>query len=104
LNNKFNIGNLVTCYYRTIPPSPNWNPFIEGRPAIITKVIERQGRKDEKTKRYFYDIVVISYKGSISTRTIHEDNLIDFVDAPDLEKQMKEEITQYFANKTNYSD
>ncbi len=75
---KYKVGDLVTCCWEEIPPSPQWNPFIEGRPSIITGV-----RLDDKVSKNhpattFYRLAILTHKGKIVTRYLAEVNVQPF--------------------------
>lgn len=88
--NKYEIGDLVSCYYRTIPSTPRWDPFIEGRPGIVLKV-----KKGEHSK-YYYTIVFVSHGGKYITKTIAEENLMLYEDIPELDKEIEQLVMDYY--------
>ena len=90
---KFKIGQLVACYYKTIPPTPQWNPFIEGRPSIITKVKPSTGT--EKTK-YYYEIFVVTWSGGTEQRLVSEENIVLYENIGDLDQEIEEFLMKYY--------
>ena len=92
---KYKVGDLVSCYYKTIPPTPQWDPFVEGRPAIILKVscsITSQSR----SPRYFYKVMVSTFGGNYVTRQVTEENLLPYKEIPDLDKEIDELVMDYY--------
>ena len=98
---KYKLGQLVACYYKTIPPSPQWNPFIEGRPSIITKVKTSTGK--EKTK-YYYEIAVITWEGRMESRLVSEENIVLYENLNDLDQEIEEFLMKYYQNNPLSTD
>ena len=98
---KYEVGNLVACYYKTIPPSPQWNPFIEGRPGIITSIETSTGNKETK---YFYEIVVVTWNGSVETRKVSQENVVLYENLSDLDQEIEEFLMQYYKNNPLATD
>jgi|TARA_R110000737_G_scaffold63012_1_gene90479 hypothetical protein len=92
---KFKVGQLIACYYKTIPPTPQWNPFIEGRPAIITSIKTTKGTKETK---YFYDISVITWEGTMETRLVSQENIVLYENLSELDQEIEEFLMQYYKN------
>ena len=90
---KYKLGQLVACYYKTIPPSPQWNPFIEGRPSIITKVKMPAGK--EQTK-YYYELVVVTWDGVTETRLVSEENIVPYAQLDDLDSEIEQVLMDYY--------
>ncbi len=97
--NKYEVGDLVSCYYKTIPPTPTWNPFVEGRPAIILKVKQYTTVQHSKGAKFHYTVAVSTYEGKIDMRTVSEENLLPYADLPELDKEIDELVMNYY--KTN---
>ncbi len=90
---KYKLGQLVACYYKTIPAAPKWNPFIEGRPSIITKIKKSKGTKKDK---YYYDIVVVTWEGGMETRTVSEENIVMYEDLDSLDQEIEDLLMDYY--------
>ena len=90
---KYKLGQLVACYYKTIPPTPQWNPFIEGRPSIVTKVKMSAGT--EKTK-YFYELAVVTWEGRMETRLVSEENIVMYEDLGNLDQEIEDLLMDYY--------
>ena len=90
---KFKLGQLVACYYKTIPPTPQWNPFIEGRPSIVTKVKMSAGT--EKTK-YFYELAVVTWEGRMETRLVSEENIVMYEELGNLDQEIEDLLMDYY--------
>ena len=90
---KFKLGQLVACYYKTIPPTPQWNPFIEGRPSIVTKVKMSAGTENTK---YFYELAVITWEGRMETRLVSEENIVMYKDLGSLDQEIEELLMDYY--------
>jgi len=75
---KYKVGDLVTCCWEYIPPSPQWNPFIEGRPCIITEIrpLEKVSKNHPATT--FYRLAILTQRGKIITRYLAEENVQPF--------------------------
>lgn len=97
--NKYEVGDLVSCYYKTIPPTPTWDPFVEGRPAIILKIKQYTTIHHSKGAKFHYTVAVSTYEGNITIRTVSEENLLPYADLPDLDKEIDELVVNYY--KTN---
>ena len=91
--NKYKLGQLVACYYRSIPPSPQWNPFIEGRPSIITEVKQSTGMDDT---RYYYRIAVVTWEGTMEARLVSEENIVPYKDLDDLDQEIEDFLMDYY--------
>ena len=92
---KFKVGQLIACYYKTIPSTPQWNPFIEGRPAIITSIKTTKGTKEIK---YFYDISIITWEGTMETRLVSQENIVLYENLSELDQEIEEFLMQYYNN------
>ena len=90
---KYKLGQLVACYYKTIPPTPQWNPFIEGRPSIVTKVKMSAGTENTK---YFYELAVITWEGRMETRLVSEENIVMYKDLGSLDQEIEELLMDYY--------
>ena len=90
---KYKLGQLVACYYKTIPPTPQWNPFIEGRPSIVTKVKVSAGTEETK---YFYELAVVTWEGRMETRLVSEDNIVMYEDLNDLDQEIEDLLMDYY--------
>ena len=90
---KYKLGQLVACYYKTIPPTPQWNPFIEGRPSIITKVKMSTGKQETK---YYYEIAVVTWEGTMENRLVSEENIVPFRDLGNLDQEIEELLMDYY--------
>ena len=99
--NKYKLGQLVACYYKTIPPTPQWNPFIEGRPSIITRIKISTGTQEV---RYFYEIAVITWEGRMESRLVSEENIVLYKDLGDLDEEIEEFLMKYYKNNPLASD
>ncbi len=98
---KYKLGQLVACYYRTIPPSPQWNPFIEGRPSIITRVKISSGTEETK---YYYEIAVVTWGGTMETRLVSEENIVLYEKLGDLDQEIEEFLMKYYRNNPISTD
>lgn len=92
---KYKIGDLVSCYYKSIPPAPQWDPFVEGRPAIVLEVNKTTNSQSSKP-RYFYKIVVSTFEGRYVTRTVTQSNLLPYADIPELDKEIEQLVMDYY--------
>jgi hypothetical protein len=90
---KYKLGQLVACYYKSIPPSPQWNPFIEGRPSIITRVKMSTGTQETK---YFYEIAVVTWEGTMENRLVSEENIVLYQDLGTLDQEIEELLMDYY--------
>ena len=90
---KFKLGQLVACYYKTIPPTPQWNPFIEGRPSIVTKVKMSTGKQETK---YFYELAVVTWEGRMENRLVSEENIVLYKDLGSLDQEIEELLMDYY--------
>ena len=93
IKNKFKVGQLVACYYRTIPAAPQWNPFIEGRPSIITNIKESTGTSK---KKYYYEIAVVTWEGTMESRLVSEENIVPFRDLGNLDQEIEELLMNFY--------
>ena len=75
---KYNVGDLVTCCWEYIPPSPQWNPFIEGRPSIFTAVRPHEKVSKDHPATTYYRLAILTQKGTIITRYLAEVNVKAF--------------------------
>ena len=98
---KYKLGQLVACYYKTIPPTPQWNPFIEGRPSIITRVKMSTGTEET---RYFYEIAVVTWGGIMESRLVSEENIVLYEDLGDLDQEIEDFLMQYYKNNPLATD
>ena len=98
---KYKLGQLVACYYRTIPPTPQWNPFIEGRPSIVTEVKQSTGKDDN---RYYYKIAVVTWNGTMETRLVSEENIVPYKDLGDLDQEIEDFLMKYYKNNPLSTD
>jgi len=92
---KYKIGQLVACYYKTIPPT-QWDPFVEGRPGIITSVKTSVGKASHGKLRYYYEVAVTSCHGKLINKTINEENLVPFENVPTLGQEIDELVMNYY--------
>ena len=92
---KYKIGDLVSCYYKTIPPTPQWDPFVEGRPAIVLEV-NKAKNSQSRLPRYYYKVVVTTFEGSHVTRTVTQDNLLPYEDIPDMDQEIEQLVMDYY--------
>jgi hypothetical protein len=99
--NKFKVGQLVACYYKTIPSAPQWNPFIEGRPSIITKI--RNSKGIEETK-YYYEIAVVTWEGTMESRLVSEENIVLYKELGDLDQEIEDMLMRYYKDNPLATD
>jgi hypothetical protein len=92
---KYKIGDLVSCYYKTIPPTPQWDPFVEGRPAIVLEV-NKAKNSQSKSSRYYYKVFVTTFDGSHVTRTVTQENLLSYEDLPDMDQELEQLVMDYY--------
>lgn len=92
---KYKVGDLVSCYYRTIPPTPQWDPFVEGRPAIILEVKCAMHSQSSKP-RYYYKVMVSTFSGKHRVRQVTEENLLPYKDIPSLDQEIEELVMNYY--------
>ena len=90
---KYEVGQLVACYYKTIPPTPQWNPFIEGRPSIITRIKKSVGIKET---RYYYELQVTTLGGSLESRLVSEENIVPYENLGELDQEIEDMLIQYY--------
>jgi len=100
---KYKTGDLVSCYYKTIPPTPQWDPFVEGRPAIITRIKTSIG-SNQKQLRYFYEVAVTTFTGALVTKMVSEENLLPYAKLPDLDKEIDELVMNYYKKHPHATD
>jgi len=100
---KYKVGDLVSCYYKTIPPAPQWDPFVEGRPAIVLEVHSTLNSQSKKP-RYFYKIVVSTFEGGYVTRTVTQNNLLPYADIPELDQEIEQLVMDYYKKHPLASD
>jgi hypothetical protein len=93
---KYKVGDLVSCYYKTIPPSPTWDPFVEGRPAIILEVRQFTNIRVNKGAKFHYTVSVSTFEGGTAIRLVSEENLLPYKDIPDLDKEIDELVMNYY--------
>ena len=98
---KYKLGQLVACYYKTIPPTPQWNPFIEGRPSIITRVKMSTGTQETK---YYYEIAVVTWEGIMESRLVSEENIVLYKDLGDLDQEIEDFLMEYYKNNPLSTD
>ena len=101
VQNKFKVGQLVACYYKTIPSAPQWNPFIEGRPSIITKIKESTG---SSKKKYYYELAVVTWEGRMETRIVSEANIVLYEKLEDLDQEIEDFLMRYYKNNPLATD
>tara|TARA_R100000664_G_scaffold19664_1_gene28803 strand:- start:918 stop:1226 length:309 start_codon:yes stop_codon:yes gene_type:complete len=101
IKNKFKVGQLVACYYKTIPAAPQWNPFIEGRPSIITKIKESTG---SSKKKYYYEIAVVTWEGTMESRLVSEENIVLYENLGDLDQEIEDFLMKYYKNNPLSTD
>ena len=87
---KYKVGDLVSCYYRVIPSTPQWDPFVEGRPGIVLKV-----KKGEQSK-YYYIVVFVAHTGKYISKTIAESNLMLYEEIPEKDKEIEQLVMDYY--------
>jgi hypothetical protein len=97
----YKVGQLVACYYRTIPPTPQWNPFIEGRPSIITQVKPSTGTTPLK---YYYEIAIVTWGGAIELRLVSEENLVLYENLGELDQEIEDFLMEYYKNNPLSTD
>ena len=102
--NKYEVGDLVSCYYKTIPPTPTWNPFVEGRPAIILDVKRYTTIQHSKGSKFHYTVAVSTYEGKIDTRMVSEENLLPYASLPELDQEIDELVMNYYKKKPVATD
>ena len=90
---KYEVGQLVACYYKTIPAAPQWNPFIEGRPSIITRVKPSTGTTPLK---YYYEIAVVTWEGIMESRLVSEENIVPYENLGELDQEIEDMLIQYY--------
>ncbi len=100
---KYKVGDLVSCYYKTIPPTPQWDPFVEGRPAIVLEV-KRASNSQNAKPRYYYKVVVTTFEGNHVSRTVTQDNLLPYEDIPNLDQEIEELVMNYYKKHPLASD
>ena len=99
--NKFKVGQLVACYYKTIPSAPQWNPFIDGLPSIITKIRESTGTSK---KKYYYEIAIVAWNGVLETRIVSEENIVLYEKLEDLDQEIEDFLMRYYKNNPLATD
>ena len=90
---KYEVGQLVACFYKTIPPTPQWNPFIEGRPSIITRIKKSVGIKET---RYYYELQVTRLGCSFESRLVSEENIVPYENLGELDQEIEDMLIQYY--------
>ena len=101
IESKYKIGQLVACYYKTIPASPQWNPFIEGRPSIITKIKTSTGTQVTK---YYYEIAIVTWDGVMETRIVSEENVVPYEELGNLDQEIEDMLMKYYRNNPLSTD
>ena len=94
--NKYEVGDLVSCYYRNIPATPRWDPFVEGRPAIILKIKQYTTVAYSKGSKFHYTVAVSTFEGKTNIKTVSEENLLPYADLPDLDQEIDELVMNYY--------
>ena len=100
VQSKFKVGRLVACY-KPIPSAPQWNPFIEGRPSIITKIKESTG---SSKKKYYYEIAIVAWNGVLETRIVSEENIVLYEKLEDLDQEIEDFLMRYYKNNPLATD
>ena len=101
VKSKYKIGQLVACYYKTIPSAPQWNPFIEGRPSIITKIRDSKGIGEAK---YYYEIAVVTWEGTMESRLVSEENIVLYKELGDLDQEIEDMLMRYYKDNPIATD
>ena len=94
--NKYEVGDLVSCYYKTIPPTPTWDPFVEGRPAIILKIKQYTTIHHSKGSKFHYTVAVSTFEGKIDMRTVSEENLLPYASLAELDQEIDDIVMNYY--------
>lgn len=93
---KYQVGDLVSCYYKTIPATPQWDPFAEGRPAIILEIKNYTNIGVSKAAQFHYTVAVSSWEGRINIKIVSEENLLPFAALPELSDEIDELVMNYY--------
>lgn len=93
---KYKVGDLVSCYYKTIPPTPQWDPFSEGRPAIILNIKSYTNIGVNKVAQFHYTVAVSSWRGKVDIKIVSEENLMPFEALQDLSEEIDELVMDYY--------
>ena len=93
---KYRVGDLVSCYYKTIPPTPQWDPFSEGRPAIILNIKSYTNIGVSKAAQFHYTVAVSSWRGKVDVKIVSEENLMPFESLPELSEEIDELVMDYY--------
>ena len=93
---KYSVGDLVSCYYKTIPPTPEWDPFVEGRPAIVLTVKRFTNIKFNKGAKFHYTVAVSTFEGKTTVKLVSEENLLPYKEALDLDKEVDDLVMDYY--------
>ena len=101
---KYQVGDLVSCYYKTIPPTPQWDPFSEGRPAIILNIKNYTTIGASKAAQFHYTVAVSSWQGTIDIKIVSEENLLPFAALPELSEEIDELVMKYYKENPLASD
>jgi hypothetical protein len=94
--NLYKVGQLVTCYYKTIPPTPQWDPFVEGRPGIIIGIRVSTGKPSGKETRYFYEVFLTTWEGKQIKKLVSEENIVLYEKLPDLGEEIDAFLMKYY--------
>ena len=93
---KYRVGDLVSCYYKTIPPTPQWDPFSEGRPAIILNIKKYTTIGASKGAHFHYTVAISSWRGKVDIKIVSEENLLPFAALPELSGEIDELVMDYY--------
>ncbi len=93
---KYRVGDLVSCYYKTIPPTPQWDPFSECRPAIILNIKSYTNIGVNKVAQFHYTVAVSSWQGKVDIKIVSEENLLPFAALPELSEEIDELVMDYY--------
>ena len=94
--NLYKVGQLVTCYYKKIPPTPQWDPFVEGRPGIIIAIRITNGAASNNDPRYFYEVFLTTWEGKQIKKLVSEENIVLYENLPDLDKEIDAFLMKYY--------
>ena len=92
----YKVGQLVTCYYKTIPPTPQWDPFVEGRPGVIIGIRIANGAASSTDPKYFYEVFLTTWEGKQVKKLVSEENIVPYENLPDLDKEIDELVMNYY--------
>ena len=88
------VGDLVSCYYKTIPPTP-LGSILEGN-YIILNIKNYTTIGASKAAQFHYTVAISNWQGTIDVRIVTEENLLPFAALPELSEEIDELVMNYY--------